>query len=159
MKLEKDEITQRLRAVKEAAKHGLESSSRSLDGVRSSLDNLKAQSEDAFAFAALAKFSLADVEELRTTVTETMKGLQVSNLAQCLKDQQAELNDALANGADFEAKLIASEERISQIREILSGKEAELEALTDVNKENTHLQTTLNERDMRIQELESLQPK
>ncbi|THG95481.1 hypothetical protein EW026_g6184 [Hermanssonia centrifuga] len=238
MKLEKDEIAQRLRAVKEAAKHGLESSSRSLDGVRSSLDTLKAQSEDSFAFAALAKSSLADVEELRATVTETMKApllndegrlyksqetkaviadlqldctksqqvadilrdrlqcvgaqlldaksrvselevvqmsdretfratsnsltsasLQVSNLAQCLKDHQAELNDALANGADLEAKLIASEERISQIREILSGKEAELEALTDVNKENTHLQTTLNERDMRIQELESLQPK
>ncbi|KAI0347245.1 hypothetical protein BDW22DRAFT_510605 [Trametopsis cervina] len=75
-KEEKEEVLQRLKAVKASAKQGLESTSKSLDGVRVALDDLKAQSNEIFAFATQAKPALPDVQELRTTVQETVKALE-----------------------------------------------------------------------------------
>ena len=46
----------------------------SLEGVRTSLDGLRAQSTDVFAFVAQAKSSLPDIQELRNTIQESMKG-------------------------------------------------------------------------------------
>ncbi|KAI0091997.1 hypothetical protein BDY19DRAFT_573185 [Irpex rosettiformis] len=73
---EKEDTMRRLSAVKASAKQGLESTAQSLDGVRSALDGLKAQSTDAFAFAAQAKTSLPNIQELRNTVQDTLKALE-----------------------------------------------------------------------------------
>ncbi|KIP10723.1 hypothetical protein PHLGIDRAFT_115276 [Phlebiopsis gigantea 11061_1 CR5-6] len=76
-KLEKEELARRLKAVKATAKQGLDSTSRSLESVRASMEGLKTQSETSFAFVAQAKAALPDVVELRGTVAEAVKGLEL----------------------------------------------------------------------------------
>lgn len=46
--------------------------------MRASLDTLKVQSENAFAFSAQAKAALPEVEELRKTVFDTVKGMSIA---------------------------------------------------------------------------------
>ncbi|OBZ70439.1 hypothetical protein A0H81_09981 [Grifola frondosa] len=81
-KKEKDEMSQRLQAVKEAAKQSLLSSSArriyavSLEEIRSTMSDLKAQSEESFNMIMQARSSLPEVQELRSTVSEAMKSIE-----------------------------------------------------------------------------------
>lgn len=88
---EKVELAQRLTAVKEAAKQSLQSSTKrwmlvvlitvsqanciyaSLGTLRTAVSELKTQSESCLSVAADARGSLADVQELRNTISEAMK--------------------------------------------------------------------------------------
>ncbi|EKM59216.1 uncharacterized protein PHACADRAFT_169695 [Phanerochaete carnosa HHB-10118-sp] len=75
-KSEKVELMQRIKSVKDAARQGLEATSRSLGGMRASMDGLKAQSDETFAFYIQAKAVMPDVKELRETVSESIKSLE-----------------------------------------------------------------------------------
>ncbi|KAI0723262.1 hypothetical protein C8Q76DRAFT_646575 [Earliella scabrosa] len=73
---EKEELAQRLQAVKEAAKQSLQSSTKSLEALRTAVSELKAQSEASFSVATDMRGSLADVQELRGAVSEAMKSIE-----------------------------------------------------------------------------------
>ncbi|RDX55571.1 hypothetical protein OH76DRAFT_1452530 [Lentinus brumalis] len=73
---EKDELAQRLKAVKEAAKQSLQSSSKSLETLRVSVTDLKTQSDASFNVTNDVRASLADVQELRDTISHTIKSIE-----------------------------------------------------------------------------------
>ncbi|KAI0750729.1 hypothetical protein C8Q80DRAFT_1153650 [Daedaleopsis nitida] len=73
---EKDELAERLKAVKDAAKRSLQSSFKSLEAFRTTVDELKAQSEVSLGIGNDVRDSLASVEELRNTVLETTKTIE-----------------------------------------------------------------------------------
>ncbi|TFK91494.1 hypothetical protein K466DRAFT_643900 [Polyporus arcularius HHB13444] len=73
---EKDELAQRLKAVKEAAKQSLQSSSKSLETLRVSVNELKTQSDTSFNVTNDVRASLADVQELRDTISHTIKSIE-----------------------------------------------------------------------------------
>ncbi|GJE84222.1 hypothetical protein PsYK624_002980 [Phanerochaete sordida] len=75
-KTEKEELTHRVKAVKETARQGLDAASKSLEETRTAMNSLKAQSEDTFAFFVQAKAVLPDVAELRETVSGSIKSLE-----------------------------------------------------------------------------------
>ncbi|CAL1700791.1 unnamed protein product [Somion occarium] len=75
-KAEKKEALQRVKAVKEAAKQGLEKSSKSLDDMRTTLDSLKTQASESFAIVGQAKMSFSDVQDLRETVLTSLKSIE-----------------------------------------------------------------------------------
>ncbi|PIL37108.1 hypothetical protein GSI_00800 [Ganoderma sinense ZZ0214-1] len=73
---EKDDLVQRLKAVKDAAKQSLQASSKSLEALRTALDDLKTRSEESFGVTRDIRTSLTDVQDLRNSVTETMNRIQ-----------------------------------------------------------------------------------
>ncbi|KAL6309669.1 hypothetical protein BKA93DRAFT_821394 [Sparassis latifolia] len=75
-KSEKDEALKRLQAVKDAAKHSLESSSKSLNDLQSTLTDLKTKSDDSFAVVSAVRKSLPDVQELRVSISEAIKNIE-----------------------------------------------------------------------------------
>ncbi|KAI0353620.1 hypothetical protein OH77DRAFT_1438040 [Trametes cingulata] len=73
---EKDELSQRLKTVKEAAKQSFQTSSKSLEALRSSVAELKTQSESSFTIISEARSSLVDVQEIRATVAASLQGFE-----------------------------------------------------------------------------------
>ena len=47
----------------------------SLESLRNAIDDLKGQSETSFSVTSDVRTSLADVQELRATISETIKSL------------------------------------------------------------------------------------
>ncbi|RPD67209.1 hypothetical protein L227DRAFT_17539 [Lentinus tigrinus ALCF2SS1-6] len=73
---EKSDLVQRLKAVKDAAKQSLQSSSKSLETLRVTINDLKSQSETSFGMTSDIRTSLADVQELRDTISQTIKSIE-----------------------------------------------------------------------------------
>ncbi|KAI0832374.1 hypothetical protein BC628DRAFT_1414680 [Trametes gibbosa] len=73
---ERDELSQKLRALKDTARQSLQTSSKSLEGLRSTLSELKTQSEGSFAFIDDARSSLVDVQALRESISSSMKDIE-----------------------------------------------------------------------------------
>ncbi|KAI0375592.1 hypothetical protein BV20DRAFT_1047883 [Pilatotrama ljubarskyi] len=73
---QKDELTHRLKSVKEAAKQSLQTSSKSLEALRTSVHELKTRSENSFTIVSDARSSLTDVQELRATVAASLRSLE-----------------------------------------------------------------------------------
>ncbi|KAI0719599.1 hypothetical protein C8T65DRAFT_716396 [Cerioporus squamosus] len=73
---EKDELGQRLKAVKEAAKQSLQCSSKSLETLRVTINDLKTQSDASFSVTDDVRGSLADVHQLRDTILHTIKSIE-----------------------------------------------------------------------------------
>ncbi|OJT04146.1 hypothetical protein TRAPUB_5191 [Trametes pubescens] len=91
---EKDELSQRLKNVKDSAKQGLQSSSKrstpvdfsnahrliwiyaSLEALRMTVQELKTQSDGSFAFVNEARSSIDDVQALRTTISSSLQGME-----------------------------------------------------------------------------------
>ncbi|KAL7282377.1 hypothetical protein ACG7TL_003847 [Trametes sanguinea] len=72
---EKDEISQRLKAVKEAAQRSLQASCSSLEAMRTSVAELKTQSETSFNTINDARSSLANVRELRADIAASIQNM------------------------------------------------------------------------------------
>lgn len=101
MRKEKEELSQRLKNVKDSAKQGLQTSSKrcaspflasanrltwiyaSLEALRQTMQGLKNQSESSFAFVSDARSSLADVQTLRTTISTSIQGEDLVLLIGC----------------------------------------------------------------------------
>ncbi|KAM5540465.1 hypothetical protein V8D89_005923 [Ganoderma adspersum] len=73
---EKEDLSQRLKAVKDAAKQSLQTSSKSLEALRTAMDDLKTRSEESFGVTRDIRTSLIDVQDLRNSVTEAMKRIE-----------------------------------------------------------------------------------
>ncbi|THH32922.1 hypothetical protein EUX98_g1277 [Antrodiella citrinella] len=69
---DKEECLQRIKVVKDATKHSLESSARSLESLKAAMDDLKAESQESFGPARQTQECLSDIVELRGTVTESL---------------------------------------------------------------------------------------
>ncbi|KZT12495.1 uncharacterized protein LAESUDRAFT_808096 [Laetiporus sulphureus 93-53] len=76
LKEEKEEALKRLKAVKDAAKKGLQTSSDSLSGMERVLNELKIQSQTTFETIGQARNSLPDIQELRTIASGVMKNIE-----------------------------------------------------------------------------------
>ncbi|KAI0327140.1 hypothetical protein GY45DRAFT_1355911 [Cubamyces sp. BRFM 1775] len=72
---EKDEVYQRLKAVKDAAQRSLHTTSESLEAMRLTVAELKCQSETSFAIVNDARSSLADVQKLRDEVAASIQSI------------------------------------------------------------------------------------
>ncbi|KAI9001055.1 hypothetical protein BD414DRAFT_405053 [Trametes punicea] len=73
---EKDEVCQRLKAVKEAAQRSLQASCSSLEAMRSTMNELKSQSEASFVTFNDARSSLLDVQELRAQISISIQSIE-----------------------------------------------------------------------------------
>ncbi|TBU32816.1 hypothetical protein BD311DRAFT_736552 [Dichomitus squalens] len=73
---EKDELSQRLKAVKDAAKQSLQASSKSLEAVRTAMGDLKTRSEESFGAITNLRASIPDVQELRNSVSSAIESIQ-----------------------------------------------------------------------------------
>ncbi|KAI1795189.1 hypothetical protein LXA43DRAFT_882234 [Ganoderma leucocontextum] len=73
---EKEELSQRLKGVKDAAKQSVQASSKSLDALRTAMDDLKTSSEESFGVARDIRTSLVDVQDLRNSVAVAMKSIE-----------------------------------------------------------------------------------
>ncbi|CDO71266.1 hypothetical protein BN946_scf184908.g23 [Trametes cinnabarina] len=72
---EKDEVSSRLKAVKEAAQRSLQASCSSLEAMRCSVDDLKTQSDVSFSTINDARSSLANVQELRADIATSLQSI------------------------------------------------------------------------------------
>ncbi|KAJ3554635.1 hypothetical protein NM688_g3003 [Phlebia brevispora] len=91
----------------------------------------------------------ADREALRSSsVSLCNASEQIENLAQDLKKQQGELNDALIAAADLELKVVAATEQ---------QKDEELQILSRVNEQNVELKSRVDACNARIQALEGVE--
>ncbi|EED84713.1 predicted protein [Postia placenta Mad-698-R] len=112
VKGEKEEVVKRLKAVKDAAKRSLETTSKRLSGLGAAMEDLKAQSLTSFEAITQARCTLPDVQELKATVSEAIEKLlearsRVTELElgqsadrQVLQTSTANLANAGAIGSD-----------------------------------------------------------
>ena len=87
---EKDELSQRLKVVKDAAKQSLQASSKrcyvhsvlplvidriyaSLEAVRTAMGDLKTKSEESFGVITNLRASMPDVQDLRNSISSAMR--------------------------------------------------------------------------------------
>ncbi|KAK7695899.1 hypothetical protein QCA50_000538 [Cerrena zonata] len=84
--------------------------------MKSSLDELKAQSTQSFTFISHAKESLSDVHELRETVTKSLKDIEPLLIDQGPSFRAAEMRNIVS---EFELECINSQQVADLLRDKL----------------------------------------
>ncbi|KAH9951625.1 hypothetical protein B0H21DRAFT_684427 [Amylocystis lapponica] len=128
------------------------------DILRDRLQSVGAELLDAKSrIVELEGAQAADRAALCSSTRDVTNATQkVTELAECLKQQQGELYDVLSAAADAETKLAASTERTTQLEHLVDEKQAELETLRHVQQDNLKLQNVIEDRDMRLVSFEAV---
>ncbi|KAH9938195.1 uncharacterized protein B0H18DRAFT_1112374 [Fomitopsis serialis] len=92
----------------------------------------------------------------RAALQESSRSEQLTDLAEAMKKQQQELYDILSIAAEADAKLCASNERISELTVVLEAKDSELGELRMVKHHNDSLVHQISEMEAKIESLERI---